>query len=234
MGGAINQIRLISAEVCPFAQRCRLALLEKELSFELVEINLDNKPDWFTNVSPYSKVPVLLHGDTAIYESTVINEYLDEIAPEPNLLPKSPPQRAEARIWIDFDNSRIVPIFYKVLLAQDDQTQKELKIWMIDALRHLEQAGFPGREIGPFWFGSKVSLVDIAMYPHFERFNVLKHYRDIEIPDNYVKIHTWLETMKALPSVQQTEKSDEYHIKAYETYAEATASGTTAKDMQVL
>ncbi len=234
MGGAINQIRLISAEVCPFAQRCRLALLEKELSFELVEINLDNKPDWFTNVSPYSKVPVLLHGDTAIYESTVINEYLDEIAPEPNLLPKSPPQRAEARIWIDFDNSRIVPIFYKVLLAQDDQTQTELKFRMIDALRRLEQAGFPGREMGPFWFGSEVSLVDIAMYPHFERFNVLKHYRDIEIPDNYVKIHTWLETMKALPSVQQTEKSDEYHIKAYETYAEATASGTTAKDMQVL
>ena len=234
MGGAINQIRLISAEVCPFAQRCRLALLEKELSFELVEINLDNKPDWFTNVSPYSKVPVLLHGDTAIYESTVINEYLDEIAPEPNLLPKSPQQRAEARIWIDFDNSRIVPIFYKVLLAQDDQTQTELKFRMIDALRRLEQAGFPGREMGPFWFGSEVSLVDIAMYPHFERFNVLKHYRDIEIPDNYVKIHTWLETMKALPSVQQTEKSDEYHIKAYETYAEATASGTTAKDMQVL
>ena len=234
MGGAINQIRLISAEVCPFAQRCRLALLEKELSFELVEINLDNKPDWFTNVSPYSKVPVLLHGDTAIYESTVINEYLDEIAPEPNLLPKSPQQRAEARIWIDFDNSRIVPIFYKVLLAQDDQTQTELKLRMIDALRRLEQAGFPGRKMGPFWFGSKVSLVDIAMYPHFERFNVLKHYRDIEIPDNYVKIHTWLETMKALPSVQQTEKSDEYHIKAYETYAEATASGTTAKDMQVL
>ena len=185
-------------------------------------------------VSPYSKVPVLLHGDTAIFESTVINEYLDEIAPEPNLLPTSPQQRAEARIWIDFDNSRIVPIFYKVLLAQDDQTQTELKLRMTDALRRLEQAGFPGREMGPFWFGSKVSLVDIAMYPHFERFNVLKHYRDIEIPDNYVKIHTWLEAMKALPSVQQTEKGGDYHIKAYETYAEATASGTTAKDMLIL
>lgn len=234
MGEAISQIRLVSAEVCPFAQRSRLALLEKELSFELVEINLDNKPDWFTNVSPYSKVPVLLHGDTAIFESTVINEYLDEIAPEPNLLPTSPQQRAEARIWIDFDNSRIVPIFYKVLLAQDDQTQTELKLRMTDALRRLEQAGFPGREMGPFWFGSKVSLVDIAMYPHFERFNVLKHYRDIEIPDNYVKIHTWLEAMKALPSVQQTEKGGDYHIKAYETYAEATASGTTAKDMLIL
>jgi glutathione S-transferase len=234
MGEAISQIRLVSAEVCPFAQRSRLALLEKELPFELVEINLDNKPDWFTNVSPYSKVPVLLHGDTTIFESTVINEYLDEIAPEPNLLPTSPQQRAEARIWIDFDNSRIVPIFYKVLLAQDDQTQTELKLRMTDALRRLEQAGFPGREMGPFWFGSKVSLVDIAMYPHFERFNVLKHYRDIEIPDNYVMIHTWLEAMKALPSVQQTEKGGDYHIKAYETYAEATASGTTAKDMQIL
>ena len=234
MGEATSQIQLVSAEVCPFAQRSRLVLLEKKLSFELVEINLDNKPDWFTNISPYSKVPVLLHGDTAIYESTVINEYLDEIAPEPNLLPKSPQERAHARIWIDFDNSRIVPIFYKVLLAQDDQIQTELKLRMTDALRRLEQAGFPGREMGPFWFGSKVSLVDIAMYPHFERFNVLKHYRDIEIPDNCVKIHAWFEAMKALPSVQQTEKGGDYHIKAYETYAEATASGTTAKDMQIL
>ena len=234
MGEAISQNRLVSAEVCPFAQRSRLALLEKELPFELVEINLDNKPDWFTNVSPYSKVPVLLHGATTIFESTVINEYLDEIAPEPNLLPTSPQQRAEARIWIDFDNSRIVPIFYKVLLAQDDQTQTELKLRMIDALRRLEQAGFPGCEMGPFWFGSKVSLVDIAMYPHFERFNVLKHYRDIEIPDNCVKIHAWFQAMKALPSVQQTEKGGDYHIKSYATYAEATASGTTAKDMQIL
>ena len=117
MGEATSQIQLVSAEVCPFAQRSRLVLLEKKLSFELVEINLDNKPDWFTNISPYSKVPVLLHGDTAIYESTVINEYLDEIAPEPNLLPKSPQQRAHARIWIDFDNSRIVPIFYKFMLC---------------------------------------------------------------------------------------------------------------------
>jgi glutathione S-transferase len=79
-----------------------------------------------------------------------------------------------------------------------------------------------------------VSLVDIAMYPHFERFNVLKHYRDIEIPDDCEKIHTWIEAMKALPSVHKTEKGGDYHIKAYETYAEATASGTTAKDMQIL
>ena len=52
MGEATSQIQLVSAEVCPFAQRSRLVLLEKKLSFELVEINLDNKPDWFTNISP--------------------------------------------------------------------------------------------------------------------------------------------------------------------------------------
>jgi len=234
MGEAVDQIQLVSAEVCPFAQRSRIALLEKELSFELVEISLDNKPDWFAKVSPYSKVPVLLHGDTAIYESTVINEYLDEIKPGPNLLPESPVRRAYARIWIDFDNTRIVPLFYKVLLAQDEQTQTQLKRGMSDGLQHLEREGFPGFKAGPFWFGGKVSLVDIAMYPHFERFNVLKHYRDIEIPDSCQKIHTWLEAMKALPSVQQTEKDDDYHIKAYEAYANATASGTTAKDMQML
>ena len=234
MEEAVDQMQLVSAEVCPFAQRSRIALLEKELSFELVEISLDNKPDWFAKVSPYSKVPVLLHGDTAIYESTVINEYLEEIKPGPNLLPESPVQRAHARIWIDFDNTRIVPLFYKVLLDQDETKQTQLKSRMIDSLRQLEREGFPGFEEGPFWFGKKVSLVDIAMYPHFERFNVLKHYRNIEIPDSCKKIHKWLAEMKSLPSVQQTEQDDDYHIDAYQVYANATASGTTAKDMQIL
>ena len=61
-----TDLRLVSAEVCPYAQRTRLVLLEKGLEAETVEIDLRNKPGWFGEVSPYGKVPVLLHGQARI------------------------------------------------------------------------------------------------------------------------------------------------------------------------
>ena len=229
----MSQIQLISSAVCPFAQRSRIVLVEKEMDFELIEINLDQKPEWFEKISPYSKVPVLLHGDAVIYESSVINEYLDEITSSHSLLPSSPLERAAARIWIDFDNAKIIPIFYKILLSQDEIVQEQLKTQMMENLHFLEREGFSNTDNGPFWFGRLLSLVDIAMYPHFERFGVLAHYRGLELPTDCTKIRTWLNAMKELPSVRQTTNDDDYHIAAYETYAHGTASGTTAKDMQI-
>jgi glutathione S-transferase len=175
----------------------------------------------------------LLHGDAVIYESSVINEYLDEITSSHSLLPSSPLERAAARIWIDFDNAKIIPIFYKILLSQDEIVQEQLKTQMMENLHFLEREGFSNTDNGPFWFGRLLSLVDIAMYPHFERFGVLAHYRGLELPTDCTKIRTWLNAMKELPSVRQTTNDDDYHIAAYETYAHGTASGTTAKDMQI-
>ena len=229
----MSQIQLISSAVCPFAQRSRIVLAEKGMDFELIEINLDDKPEWFEKISPYSKVPVLLHGDAVIYESSVINEYLDEITSGHRLLPSSPLERAAARIWIDFDNAKIIPIFYKILLSQDETAQEQLQTQMMENLLFLERKGFCHTDNGPFWFGRSLSLVDITMYPHFERFGVLAHYRGLELPTDCTKIRTWLNAMKELPSVRQTANDDDYHIAAYETYAHGTASGTTAKDMQM-
>ncbi|HEY9905093.1 MAG TPA: glutathione S-transferase family protein, partial [Candidatus Sericytochromatia bacterium] len=81
------EIEIYSATVCPFAHRSRLVLLEKEIDFELIEIDLQNKPEGFTEISPYGKVPVIKHGDERVWESAIINEYLDEVFPEPPLMP---------------------------------------------------------------------------------------------------------------------------------------------------
>jgi glutathione S-transferase len=110
------EVELISAEVCPFAQRTRLALMEKGVPFALTEIDLEAKPGWFLEVSPYDKVPVLRCDDQVVWESAVINEYIEEVFPEPALLPRDPYGRALARIWIDFANVTFVPLFYKLLL----------------------------------------------------------------------------------------------------------------------
>jgi glutathione S-transferase len=102
-------LTLFSARACPFAHRTRLVLGEKQLDFELVEIDLQNKPAWFNTVSVYGKVPALEHDGQRIVESAIVNEYLDEVFPTPALLPRAPAARALARIWIDYANTRFVP-----------------------------------------------------------------------------------------------------------------------------
>ncbi len=90
------QIQIYSATVCPYAHRSRLTLLEKGVDFELIEIDLQNKPEEFLKISRYGKVPAIEHGDAQIYESAIINGYLNEVFPEPPLLPSVPAAKALA------------------------------------------------------------------------------------------------------------------------------------------
>lgn len=227
------QVQCISAEVCPFAQRTLIALLEKGIDYEHIEIDLRNKPDWFEEVSPYSKVPVLRHGDVTIYESSIVNEYLDEMFPDPALMPRDAGERARARVWIDFDNVKFVPAFYKVLLEQDHDRRAALAETITDALRFIETSALGARAQGPYWLGAELSLADIAVYPHMERLAVLEAYRDIAVPAECGRLREWLAVMAEQPSVQHTAHDADYHVKAYARYADGTANGTTARDMRL-
>ena len=71
----MDPIKIYSSARCPYAQRTRMLMIEKELPFELTEVDLSNKPDWFLKVSPYGKVPVIVDDGETIYESAIINEY---------------------------------------------------------------------------------------------------------------------------------------------------------------
>src|SRR3954469_16264362 len=88
--------KLISHKLCPYVQRAVIALAEKAVPFERIDIDLANKPDWFLKISPLGKTPVLLVGDVAIFESAVILEYLEETQPV-QLHPADPLTRAEHR-----------------------------------------------------------------------------------------------------------------------------------------
>src|SRR5882724_6238219 len=96
-----ERLKLISHKLCPYVQRAVIALTEKGVAFERIDIDLANKPDWFLKVSPLGKTPVLGVGDTAIFESAVILEYLEETQQTP-LHPADPLDRAEHRAWIEF------------------------------------------------------------------------------------------------------------------------------------
>src|SRR5436190_12231288 len=97
-------LKLISHKLCPYVQRAVIALTEKGVVFERIDIDLANKPDWFLKISPLGKTPVLVVDDKAIFESAVILEYLEETQPNP-LHPTDVLDRAEHRAWIEFGSA---------------------------------------------------------------------------------------------------------------------------------
>ena len=227
-----STVELISSTTCPFAQRSRMVLLTKGIDFKVTEISLDDKPDWFLEISPYAKVPVLRHHDSVFYESAVINEYIEDTFPHPPLLPQEPSRRALARIWIAFANDRMVPHVYKMMLRQDAAGQQVHRERLEEAVLQMEFEGLRKLSSGPFWFGDTPNLVDFTFFPHVQRFGVLKHYRHFNIPDECERLRTWLAAMNALPAVQATKPSDETLIKNWSKYAFNTSTGTTARDMR--
>jgi glutathione S-transferase len=226
-------VELYSASVCPFAHRTRLTLMEKGIDFQLIEIDLNNKPNWFSQISPYGKVPVIKHENNCIWESAIINEYLDEAFPEPSLFPHSPGQRALARIWIDFANTKLVPVFYKILLEQDRDKQEKWKANFQDHLQFMETEGIQKLSAnGDYWLGNDLSLVDLTFYPWFERFCILEHYRNVSLPASCSFLKQWWEQMSQRQSVQEIENPRDFYLAQYQKYANNTADGITAQEMR--
>src|ERR1700716_3452564 len=110
------KLKLISHKLCPYVQRAVIALTEKGVPFERIDIDLANKPDWFLAISPLGKVPVLKverdgHVPAIVFESAVILEYLEETAPGEKLHPADPLERAQHRSWIEFGSSLLSDLY---------------------------------------------------------------------------------------------------------------------------
>jgi len=198
------KFKLIGAKTCPFVQRCLIALLIKEASFETEFINLDEKPDWFLKLSPTGKVPVLLIDNTEIlFESAVINEFLDQIIP-PVLFASTPMQQAKNRSWIEFSASLMVNLFTLVT------TQEEAKVSSTAEQLAKGFAWLETANIGTPYFNSHhFSLVDIAFAPLFYRLKMLSKYYPLDFYQNHPAILQWSENVLKHPKVMQT-MSDEY------------------------
>ncbi len=218
------ELKLYSTNSCPFAHRSRLMLYEKGIDFELIEIDLSNKPDWFASVSLYTKVPALEQGDVRIYESAIVNEYIDEVYPTPAMVPADPGRRALARIWVDYCNTRFTSAFGGLLRGTDPTARPEKAEKLLEALRYMEKSGLEKLGSNPYWMGDSISIVDVAFWPWFERFAALTHYREFTIPDDCTRINAWVAAMRERPAVQQAANPPEFFINAYARYAEDTAA----------
>lgn len=226
-----NRFEIVSSMTCPFAQRTRMALLEKGIPFSVTEISLDAKPDWFLTISPYSKVPLLRDGDAVIFESAVIGEYLEDVCPEPPLMPSDPLARSKVRIWVDFANVRFIPHVYKLLMAQEDDAQQHRAGILLAALRQMEKH-LAGGDAGRFWIGDQLTYADLAFYPHLERFCAVEHYRGVAIPEDCPRLRAWLAMMSARESALKVARDPQVLIRNWSKYARGGGDGATARDMR--
>jgi glutathione S-transferase len=196
------RLKLISHKLCPYVQRAVIALTEKGVAFERIDIDLANKPDWFLAISPLGKTPVLQVGEVPIFESAVILEYLEETQPKP-LHPADPLRRAEHRGWIEFGSAVLNDIagFY----AAPDEAVFRAKT------SQLEQrfARFETRVTAAPWFdGESFSLVDAVFGPVFRYFDVFDEISDFGILAGKPKLARWRQALAARPSVQTAVSAD--------------------------
>ena len=227
----MSTVQLYFSKGSTFSQRTRVVLQEKGIDFTPNEIDLQNKPAEFTQVSHYGKVPAIKHGDIELYESAIINEYLDEVFPEPPLLPREPGARAIARIWIDYANTRLVPAFNKFLRGKDAQEQEQGQREFLEALLYIEQEGLGKLSgEGPYWLGNQFSLVDISFYPWFERLPLLEHFRHFALPSETPRLQKWWHTLRDRQSIRAVENPTSFYIERFtKNLGEPTPVGAAQK-----
>jgi glutathione S-transferase len=191
-----EHLRLISHKLCPYVQRAVIALTEKGVPFERIDVDLANKPDWFLAISPLGRTPVLQVGDTAIFESAVILEYLEETQPKP-LHPTDPLRRAEHRGWIEFGSAVLNDI--AGLYSAPDEAAFKAKAFQLEArLARLE-----ARVVASPWFdGADFWLVDAVFGPVFRYFDVFDVIGEFGILVGKSKLARWRASLAARPSVR--------------------------------
>ena len=194
-------LKLVSHKLCPYVQRAVIALTEKGVAFERIDIDLANKPDWFLKISPLGKTPVLLVGDHAIFESAVILGYLEETEARP-LHPAGPLRRAEHRAFIEFGSAVLNDI--AGLYAAPDETSFKAKAAQLEA----RFARLEARIIGPWFDGETFSLVDAVFGPVFRYFDVFDAIGDFGILAGKPKLSRWREGLAGRASVKSAVGSD--------------------------
>lgn len=197
------KLELISFKICPFVQRAVITLLHKKMPFDITYINLGSPPDWFKTISPFGKVPLLKVDDSnIIFESAIIDEFLDEICPG-NLLPKDPLQRALDRSWIDFGSTLLLN-FSGLIHATSEEVFENKLVEVKRQLKWLEDI----LGSGPYFNNEHFSLVDIAYAPLFMRSEMLKMGDLLYPADEVPKVQAWSKQLLEIPVLNDSVVTD--------------------------
>jgi len=186
---------LYSGTTCPFSQRCRFVLFEKGMDFEIRDIDLYNKPEDIAVMNPYGQVPILVERDLVLYESNIINEYIDERFPHPQLMPADPVMRARTRLFLyNFEKE----LFVHVAALEDrgaKPDEKRLERARQSIRDRLAQLA-PMLLKNKYMLGEEFSMLDVAVAPLLWR---LDHY-GIELPKNAAPLQKYAERIFSRPA----------------------------------
>ena len=186
---------LYSGTTCPFSQRCRLVLFEKGMDFEVRDVDLFNKPEDISTMNPYGQVPILVERELILYESNIINEYIDERFPHPQLMPADQLMRARARLMLfNFQNELFVHVNTlenernKVGDKSHDKARAEIR----DRLTTLAPLFLKNK----YMLGDEFSMLDVAIAPLLWR---LDHY-GIELSKTAAPLMKYAERIFSRPA----------------------------------
>jgi len=160
---------LYSGTTCPFSQRCRVVLFEKGMDFQIIDVDLFNKPEDLAVMNPYNRVPVLVERDLILYESNIINEYIDERFPHPQLMPADPVMRARARLFL----FRFEQELFTHVQSLEHGTVKQQEKARLVIKENLTQIA-PIFIKQKYMLGEEFSMLDVAVAPLLWR---LEHYQ---------------------------------------------------------
>jgi stringent starvation protein A len=153
---------LYSGITCPFSQRCRIVLYEKGMDFEIKDVDIFNKPEDLALMNPYNQVPVLVERNLILHESNIINEYIDERFPHPQLMAADPIARGRGRLFLyRLEKELFAPVQVLESLDSKKRGQDAAKKTILEGLTVLSSMFKKTRYI----LGDEFSLLDVAIAP---------------------------------------------------------------------
>ncbi|KAF7792769.1 hypothetical protein EIP86_003867 [Pleurotus ostreatoroseus] len=221
-----QELVFYAAWFCPFATRAWIALEEKGVPYQYKEVNPYKKEKHFLDINPLGLVPAFEYQGKALYESVILDEFLEDVYPSygTNLLPEDPYERARARIWIDYVSKKIVPAYFRLIQAQGADKQRA-------ALEDLNQAlgTFAAQIKGPYFLGDAFSLVDVVVAPWIARDYIPAEHRGYrrEAVENGWK--SYAEAVEKRDSVIRTQSDKERYHEVYGRYLRDEAQSEVAK-----
>ena len=190
--------KLYNTQRCPYARRTRIVLYEKGIDFDVHEVDLENKSEEFLKASPTGKVPVVVLDGDSIYESNVVNQYLDEVTDGPRLMPEEAKRRAYARIWMAFADTDFFPPLFVASVGRErgfsEERISEAFEKLKAALEKLEER-LKDRD----YLADEFSLADVAHAGNFVRLRELEDKSEVSF-DEYPNVEAWMERLEGRES----------------------------------
>jgi glutathione S-transferase len=193
-------LELVSFKLCPFVQRLVITMNLNNIKHDVTYINLQDPPAWFEEISPMGKVPLLKVDDAVLFESAVINEFLNDIS-SGDLLASNPLQRAQQRAWIEY-LSGLNMDFFNLTGAKTHQHAVPILASIREKLGRLEQAIH-----GETWFGTALSLVDISLAPFLYRMALVAD-KSGDVIAEFPRVAHLSDNLLPLEAVQQSVTDD--------------------------